>query len=257
MSYDIIGGKEKAVAIVEIKEGEDEKKIAEEIMKKHKNVKSVLKKVSGREGEFRLREYELILGDEKTEVIHKEYGYFLKLDPQQVYFSPREAEERQRIAKQVERGEVVLVMFSGIAPYAIAIAKNQPEVGKIFCIEKNPVAHKYAEENVRMNKLSHKISLILGDVKFEAKNFFGKCDRVVMPLPFGAYDFLEEGMMCLKEKGFIHFYSGEEEEKVLERIREVASKLKKKIEIKEIRKVLQYAPRKWKICVDFCVCGGA
>jgi len=127
-SFEIIGSKEKAVAIVEIPEDEDERKIAEEIMKNNKNVKTVLKKVSDRKGEFRLKEYEIISGDEDTEVIHKEHGYLLKLDPQLVYFSPKEATERQRIAEQVKENETVLVMFGGIGALAVAITKKQPKV---------------------------------------------------------------------------------------------------------------------------------
>jgi tRNA (guanine37-N1)-methyltransferase len=257
MSFDIIGNKEKAVAIVEIAEGEDEKKIAEEIMKKHKNVKSVLKKISERKGELRLRDYELIAGDENTEVVHKEYGYFLKLDPQKVYFSPREAKERQRIAEQVKPGEKVLVMFSGIAPIAIAIAKKQPEVEKIYCIEINKDAHEYAEENVRRNKLSHKIFLIHGNVEQEAKNLNLKFDRIVMPLPFGAKSFLDLAFNCIKENGIIHFYSvGDEKDlfgKALKEIEDVARKLNKKIRILNMKKILPYSPRRWKVCIDFSV----
>ncbi|MEM7821844.1 MAG: class I SAM-dependent methyltransferase family protein [Candidatus Aenigmatarchaeota archaeon] len=253
-SFDLIGSKEKAVAIVEIKEG-DEKALAEEIMKRNKNVKSVLKKVSGRKGELRLREYKLIAGDANTEVIHKEYGYLLKLDPQKVYFSPREATERQRIAKQVKAGERVLVMFSGIGVIPIAIAKKQPEVEKIYGIELNEDAHKYAEENVRINKLSHKIFLIHGDVREVAKKYFGKFDRVVMPLPFGAGNFLDIAINCLKkEGGIIHFYSVEDEgSKVLNEIESFVKKIGKKIKVLNIKKVSAYAPRKWKVCIDFQV----
>lgn len=43
-SFEIIGSKEKAVAIVEIPKGEDERKIAEEIMKNNKNVKICFEK---------------------------------------------------------------------------------------------------------------------------------------------------------------------------------------------------------------------
>jgi tRNA (guanine37-N1)-methyltransferase len=257
MSFEIVGNREKAVAIVEISEGEDEKKIAEEIMKRHKNVKSVLKKVSERKGELRLRDYELIAGDENTEVVHKEYGYFLKLDPRKVYFSPREAKERQRIAEQVKPGEEILVMFSGIAPIAIAIAKKQPEVGKIYCIEMNKDAHEYAKENVRRNKLSHKIFLIHGDVEEVAKEINLKFDRIIMPLPFGAKSFLDIALNCLKENGIIHFYSVGDEKDLfsdgLKEIEAVAKKMNKKIKILNMRKVLPFSPRRWKVCIEFVV----
>jgi len=261
-SFDIIGSKEKAVAIVEIPEElkSREKLIAEAVMQMQKSVKSVLKKTSERKGELRLRGYELIAGDDNTEVVHKEYGYLLKLDPQKVYFSPREAIERQRIAEQVKPDEVVLVMFSGISPFPVAIAKKQPEVKKIYGIELNEIAHNYGIENVRINKLGHKITLILGDVKKVCPKFFGKCDRIVMPLPLGAESSLNVAIKCLKDEGIIHFYNwGREDDlysNALKLIEENARKLGRKVEILNKRKTLVYAPSKWKVCIDFKLSGG-
>ena len=259
-AFDLIGSKEKAVAIVEMEEGEDEKAVAEKIMKFNKNVKSILKKISEIKGEFRTRGYKLIAGNENTEVVHREYGYLLKLDPRKVYFSPREATERQRIAEQVKAKETVLVMFSGIAVVPIAIAKKQPEVEKVHGIEINPDAHKYAEENVRINKLAHKIALVKGDVREVARKYFGKFDRVVMPLPLGAESFLDVAVNCLKKKGgVIHFYNlGREEDlysSAVKLIEESVEKMNGKIKVLNKRKILPYAPGKWKICIDFKTAG--
>jgi tRNA (guanine37-N1)-methyltransferase len=258
-SFEIIGSREKAVAIVEIPEELEGKKelIANAIMKLNKNVKSVLKKASGRKGELRLREYELIAGDKNTEVLHKEYGCLFKLDPQKVYFSPREANERQRIAKKVKAGENVLVMFSGILPFGIVIAKNQPKVKKVVGIEINPIAHEYAKENVRINKVSHLVIPMLGDVREKCKELKEKFDRIVMPLPFGSESFLDIAFKCLKNGGTIHFYSWGENKKVFENaikiIEEEAKKANKKITIIEKRRLLQFKPRAYKVCIDFKV----
>ena len=259
-SFEIIGSKEKAVAIVEIPKELEEKRelIANAIMKLNKNVKSVLRKVSGRKGELRLREYELIAGDKNTEVLHKEYGCLFKLDPQKVYFSPREASERQRIAKKVKAGENVLVMFSGILPFGIVIAKTQPKVKKVIGIEINPIAHEYAKENVRINKVSHLVIPILGDVREKCKELKEKFDRIVMPLPFGSENFLDIALKCIKDGGIIHFYSiGEEKnlfgnaEKVIE---ENVKEAGKKFVILEKKKLFPYKPRAHKICIDFKIC---
>jgi len=258
-SFDVIGSKEKAVAIVEIPEElkQKEKSIAESIMQLNKNVKSVLKKVSERKDELRLRKYELIAGDTNTEVVHKEYGYLLKLDPKKAYFSPREGTERQRITEQVKPNETVLVMFSGIGVIPIAIVKKKTEVYKIYGIEINPSAYHYAVENVRVNKLGHKIVLIRGDVSNVCKKFKEKFDRIVMPLPFGAESFLDIAINCLKENGIIHFYNWGKEgnlfSNALKLIEENTKKLNKNFEILGRRKVLAYAPRKWKICMEFKV----
>ncbi|MCX8175669.1 MAG: hypothetical protein N3E48_00350, partial [Candidatus Bathyarchaeota archaeon] len=141
-SFDIIGSREKAVAIIEIPDELEPYKIviAEKLMELHKNVKTVLRKASQRKNIFRIREYELLLGDQNTEVLHKEYGCLFKLDPQKVYFSPRELTERLRIAEKVNPGEDILVMFGGVCPYSIIIAKKQPTVKKILTVELNPIA---------------------------------------------------------------------------------------------------------------------
>jgi len=260
-SYEIIGSREKAVAIVEIPEELEEKKklIAKGIMEIHKNVKTVLKKASERKGELRLRDFEVIAGDANTEVIHKEHGYELKLDPQKVYFSSREATERQRIASQVKPSEKVLVMFSGVAPFCIAIAKKQKSVEKVYGIELNETAHNYAKENVRINKLGHKIILIKGDVRKVCPKLKEKFDRIVMPLPLGAESFLELAINCLKNGGIIHFYNWGREDNpysnALKIIQETCKKLNKKFEILNKKKVLPYAPKKWKVCIDFKVQG--
>jgi len=125
--------KEKGIAIIE--EMDNPKETAKEIMQEHKNVKSVLMKLSERKGVERKREYKFIRGNPDTEVIHKENYCRFKLDPTKVYFSSREGTERLRIAEMVGPGETVLVMFAGIGPFSILIAKKQLAVEKIPSIE--------------------------------------------------------------------------------------------------------------------------
>lgn len=258
-SFDIIGLREEAVAIVEIADEEAgrEREIAEEIMKKHKSVKTVLKKESAREGEYRTRKYEIITGEKDTEVIHKEHGYHLKLDPQKVYFSARESTERQRVAKQVKAGEFVMVMFAGVGPYSIAIAKKQPNVEKIISIEINPDAVEYMRQNIRTNKLSHKIKPVLGDVHELSMEWYGKCDRVVMPLPLGAESFLDIAIKCLKDEGIINFYSWGEEPEIFSEAFELVEKNLKSLdveyEITDKQIVLPYSPGKYKVRLDIKV----
>jgi tRNA (guanine37-N1)-methyltransferase len=257
-SFDIIGSREKAVAIIEIPEELKDKKveIAKALMKRHKNVKAVLEKISERKGKLRLREYSLIAGDPNTEVLHKEYGYLLKLDPQKVYFSPREASERQRIASQVKADEKVLVMFCGVAPYCIAISKAQP-FAKVYGVEINEDAYKYAVENVRINGVSERVFLFLGDVKDVVPKLKLKFDRIIMPLPKAAYRYLDVAIPKLKKNGVLHFYYWGKENKLFEKAKRIIEKrlkkLNKRFKILNFKKVLPYAPRKWKIVLDLKV----
>ncbi len=259
-SFDIIGSKDKAVAIIEIRDdSEDEYKIAKKIMKENKNVKSVLRKLSGREGEYRTREYSVVVGNPNTEVVHKEYGYSIKIDPQKTYFSVREGPERQKIAKQVKPGQIVMVMFAGVGPYAIAIAKNQPGVEKVIGIDINPDAIGYMKENVRINKLSHKIIPILGDVKTETGTWYGKCDHIVMPLPLKAADFLDVALKCSKKGSVIHLYGkgnkldGDVFSESRQEIKYRMGELGADYEIVNERIVLPYAPGRFKVCIEFKV----
>ncbi len=256
-TFEIVGSRDKAIAIVEIPEELEAKKrlIAEAIMKIHKSVRTVLGKASERKTPYRVREYELLAGEPDTEVVHKEYGIRLKLDPTKVYFSPREGAERLRIARQVRPGEFVMVMFAGVGPYALMIAKVQPEVERIVAIEINPAAYEYMVENVRMNGLEGKVVPVLGDVRERAREWYGACDRVVMPLPKGAYKYLDEAFQCLRrEGGVIHFYYWAREDSLYEDALELlggyAWKHGRRVRVLGKRKVSAYAPRVWKVCID-------
>jgi tRNA (guanine37-N1)-methyltransferase len=253
-SFDVIGD----VAIVEIPDelSHRESDIVEALLELHPRVKTVYKKGGERKGVYRLRDFTLIYGDER-ETEHKEHGYRIRLDVRKVYFSPREANERQRIAKQVKAAETVMVMFAGAGPYAIAIAKRQARVKKVYAVEINPDAYKYMAENVRINKAGDKIIPLLGDVEGECEKYFGQCDRVVMPLPKGAYEYLKLAAKCLKQKGgIIHYYfwSAEDGLKEIEEIVEVdLLSLGRKIKSLKITKVSEYSPKVVKFCMDIDV----
>ncbi len=253
-SYDIIGSREKAVAIVEIPKElkNQEKQIAKQILRRHRNVKTVLKKLSERRGKYRTRKYKLLVGVKDTEVLHKESNCLFKLDPKKVYFSVREGTERLRIAKKVKPNERVMVMFSGVGPFPIIIAKYQPKVKEIISIEINPKAYRYMKENIRINKFQQKIIPVLGDVKTKAKKWYGKCDRIVMPLPLESWKFFNIALKCLKPKGgIIHLYMTEREESIKKQTENKTNRYRKKFKIiYKIRKVLPYAPSVNKYCVD-------
>ena len=56
----------------------------------------------------------------------------------------------------------MLVMFSGCGIFPVNISKNT-NAKEIYGIEINPTAHKYALENIKLNKLFN-IKLFKGDV---------------------------------------------------------------------------------------------
>jgi tRNA (guanine37-N1)-methyltransferase len=254
-SFDIIGSRDKAVAIVEIpptlKDFEHE--VAEAIMKRHRNVKSVLVKESERFGESRIRRYRVIAGDPNTEVIHRESGCLYKLDPQKVYFSPREGRERERIAEMVHEGEMILVMFSGVGPYPIMIAKRRDDV-RIVAVESNPYAHNYCLENIHLNRVQDKVLPLLGDVRDVCPRLASTFDRIVMPLPKGAHQYLDVAIPLLKCGGIIHFYHWAREPDLFSQAEEILSRASesfgRRAEFLGRVRVSQYSPRVWKIRID-------
>jgi tRNA (guanine37-N1)-methyltransferase len=254
-SFDILGSRDKAVAIIDIPEELDDYRaeVGIAITRVHGNVESVLSRESGREGRFRVRDLEVIYGDTDTEVIHKESGCRLKLDPQVTYFSPRESTERERIVSKVESGEDILVMFSGIGPLPICITKKVADT-TATAIELNPWAHRYCIENIELNKVKGKVNAILGDVREVCPSFKKDFDRVLMPLPKGAYKYLDVAIPTLKRGGVIHFYHWAPEEDLWsegERLIDNASRmLRREATIIDRQTVSQYSPRVYKIRLD-------
>ncbi len=257
-SFDILGSRDGAVAVIEIPDELTpyEKEIAEAIQAVHGNVRSVLSKDSGREGEYRLRSLRLIAGDPDTEVIHKESGCRFKLDPQVTYFSTRESTERERIVEMVKPGEEVLVMFSGVSPIAIFVAKNYPDV-EVTAVEINPEAHRYAVENVRLNKVADRVKPILGDVREVCSSLNTVFDRVLMPLPKGAHMFLDFAIPMVKPGGVLHFYHWAPEDDLFTEaqrlVAEAAEKEGRRAEFIGGKKVSLYSPRVYKVRVDMVI----
>lgn len=252
-SFDLVGD----IAIIEIPDElkHRERDIVNALREIHPHVNTVYSKGGDREGVYRLRDLKLIYGEEK-ETEHKEHGYRIRLDVRKVYFSSRESTERQRIAKQVKTKENVMVMFAGAGPYAIAIARKRPK-SKVYAPEINPEAYKYMVENVRINKLGGRVVPLLGDVENECGPYLGKCDRVVMPLPKGAYEYLSLAEKCLKKKGgMIHYYfwsSAEGVEEVKEIVKVDLESAGRKVKILKAQKVSEYKPKILKFCLDIRV----
>jgi tRNA (guanine37-N1)-methyltransferase len=255
MAFDIVGD----IAIV----GEEtDNKGAQKLMEKHKNIKVVLQKKSDVEGEYRIRDYE-ILAEEKdrdfsdipallrprkaTATIHKENGCRFKVDPTEAYFSVRLSTERERVTSKVKKGENVLVMFAGVGPYAINIGKNT-EPNLVIGVELNPYAVRFFEENIVLNKLEGKVKALEGDVKNIVPKLKDEFDRVVMPLPKDAETFLYLATKKLRKGGTIHLYKILHENDVNAFVQEIKRNISR-IDI-EIVKAGEYAPGSFRYCFD-------
>jgi len=231
-----------------------EKIIGNTILDNYKNIKSVFKKIKKYSGKYRTPRVKILAGLNKKETEHKENNVRLKLDVEKAYFSSRLSTERKRIFQQVRKNETLLVMFSGVGAYPIVIAKNT-DTQKIYGIEINPIAHKYALENLKLNKINN-ITLLKGDVKKVISKINKKFDRILMPLPKGAENYLDLALDKIKQKGTIHFYTFSKENEygeIIDLIKKECKKQKKNCKILRIVKCGQFSPRVNRVCVDFKV----
>jgi len=254
-SFDLVGD----VAVIEAEGRKEEKELVERVTRTYPRVKTVLRKESKTKGKCRKKKYRVVFRNAKkiresglgeTETIHMEHGCRYKLDLRKVFFNPREATVRNTITCLVTPREKVLVMFSGVGPYPILIAKRTG--CRVVGVEANPDAHQYALENLRLNKVQEKVELLQGDVRgVELGKGF---DRVIMPLGTEAWKYLDMAFMHCRKGGIIHVFGlGEKKNpwKDLEKkVKDAAKKTKKKVRVLDRRVVLPYSPALEKVCLD-------
>jgi len=255
-SFDIIG----EIIIIQIPHElkKKEKIIAESLLKQHNNIKTIYAK-----GKFygRLRKPKLrwIAGKKTSETVYKEAGCLFKMDVKTCFFSPRLSTDRLEIANICKKGENVLVMFSGVAPYGIVIAKNSC-VKRVVCVELSKEASEYAKENVKLNRLIN-VEIIQGDVKRicpllkKKKDLF---DRIIMGRPQLKDTFLKEAFMVVKKGTIVHFQDFINEQDFvkgvhIKRVMDAAKKAKRKVEIHGTKIIRELAPYKHHVRVDFKV----
>ncbi|MGQ9565383.1 MAG: class I SAM-dependent methyltransferase [Candidatus Bathyarchaeales archaeon] len=204
-SYDVVGD----IAVIRVPEKlkRHTTSIAEAIMKLHSNVKSVWCQTSPVDGDYRLRKLEHIGGERRTTTTYKEYGCVFRVDLEKCYFSPRLSFERMRIASLVKPREVVVNMFAGVGSFSIIIVKHS-EADRIYSIDVNPAAFQYMWENVLLNKTVNRVVPLKGDARAViTANLLKTANRVLMPLPDKAYEYLDVAVDALKpEGGWVHYY---------------------------------------------------
>lgn len=182
---------------------------AEKILKNRPNVHTALFATSPVEGEFRTRSFKVLAGANTTETLYHEYGKSMIIDLTAAYFSARLSNERQRLLSQMKEGEKVLDMFAGVGPFAVMLGNK---AGFMVANDLNPAAVCLMQRNLRMNKIKSVVASI-GDAKDLPKMLSPmKFDRIIMNLPFAAYEFLEAAAKLASERCTIHLYSLVEKE---------------------------------------------
>jgi tRNA (guanine37-N1)-methyltransferase len=227
-SYDIVG--DIAMFRLPCASRKNAQNIAKAIMRIHKSVKTVLAQVSPVAGDFRLRRLTHVTGENRTSTIHRESGCLFSVDVEKCYFSPRLYHERSRIARLIKPNETVVNMFAGVGCFSIIIAKHV-STAKVFSIDVNPAAIQFMRENIRLNRVYGKVIPLLGDSKaIIDRRLQHAADRVLMPLPEIAFEYLPSAISALKTSGgWIHYYDFEHAEKTENSVEKTKLKVTKKL----------------------------
>jgi tRNA (guanine37-N1)-methyltransferase len=180
------------------------KKMARLLMKSNKNIKTVLRKGGSVSGKYRTRKFIFVSGERNYIATYRENGCLFRFDVRKVFFSTRLAYERKRISDLVRDGEHVMVLFAGVGPYAIVIAKNHRK-SKVIAIELNSSACKNMRDNIILNK-TRNVICEKGDVNKFGDKYKGFADRIVMPLPKDSSSFLPVALKMSKKGCIIHYY---------------------------------------------------
>ena len=157
----------------------------------------------GVKGDLRVRDLDLIAGSGSSETVHREFGARMHTDPAKVYFNPRLAGERHRVASLVEDGETVIDMFGGVAPFGVQICRTaRPKVS--YSIDLNPEAERFALMNRKDNRADALVP-ITGDAEVVVPAL-PMADRMIMNLPQIADRFLPLALGHLNPGGTVHMY---------------------------------------------------
>jgi tRNA (guanine37-N1)-methyltransferase len=153
----------------------------------------------------------------------------------------------------VNDGDEILVMFSGVGPLPIRIAKGRSTV-TATAVELNPAAHNYCVENIHLNRVSDRVQALKGDVREICPGLGKTYDRIMMPLPKGAYKFLDVAVPLLKDGGVLHLYHWTIQEGAFSEaetlIAKAANEYGRSAEFMGRTRVSQYSPGTWKVRVD-------
>ena len=217
-SFDVIG----KIAIIEFdrfnnlnidKSSFYKKEVAKAIVKVNKGVEVVYEKKSEVKGKYRLKELQLIFGEDNSETIHKENNCTFKLDVKKTYFTPRLVFERKRLSLlKFAKNEFIVDMFAGVGPISIQIAKSNRV--KIYSFDVNPTAYKFLIENVKLNKLEGEIlpyNIDVVDLTNSSNelgfNLKSRVDRIIMNLPEQSINYIDISCFLMKKTGgILHFY---------------------------------------------------
>jgi tRNA (guanine37-N1)-methyltransferase len=239
---------------------EELRPLGEEILNRIPHVKSVWASIPGIEGPYRLRRHVWLAGEQRSETLYREHGCVFKVDINRVYISPSLNYEHIRVARLVNPGEVVFNMFAGAGLFSIIIAKHS-NPSRVYSVDINPDAYYYMVENIKLNHVEDKVHPVLGDAKDVASKLSNSVNRVLMPYPELALDYLPYAVNSLKNNGWVHVYlhvrTGRGEHWRTKALRVISERLAeisaRSYTVSLVRKIRNVGPRQHQVVVDLYI----
>lgn len=256
ISCDLIGN----IAILNFKKNTFfiKKKIeAYKVLKNNKNITTVIEKKDKVQGVLRIPKLKHLLGKKTFETFYKENNCLFKFDVSNTYFSPRLSNERNIISEEVLnlskriKNPKILILFAGVYPYPIVIAKKLKRNkinAEIYVNELNKKANIYGKENVKLNKVEDYIQIYDGDAKRLKNKIKEKFDIILMPRPNLKETFLDVALNFSKKGTRVFYHGFGKKDDVL---KEIDNKIKGKYFDLKIRKAGDIAPYKYRWQVNF------
>ncbi len=250
LGYELLG----STAIIEYAGTLSEQKImAQALAASNPRIKTVLAKAGPVQGRFRTRKLRFLYGERKWTVKYRENNCDFVFDPRRTFFSSKLSFERSRIVDASKDGEKIMVMFAGVGPFAIELAKAHRQCS-IAAIEENPYAYRRMRDNIRLNRLENVVA-IEGDVAKVWRRYADSADRVVMPLPWSSLDFLDAAFGVAHACAIVHIYVFGNADNVVDDswgcIRAQASKEGCVVKLLFTRVVRTYSAREIEVAIDF------
>ncbi len=184
-------------------------------------------------------------------------GIVWRTDPTRLMFSKGNMEERHRMARIAQPGEVVADLFAGIGYFALPLARYcHPRA--VVAVEKNPVAFAFLEENIRLNRLENCVSARLGDNRaIDLPR--GSFDRVLMGYLPSALPFLDRAAELLHPGGgWVHLHtvvSTRCGDRLVRSITERVQRAGRGLQAMRIRRVKSYGPSRDHVVADLLLVG--
>ena len=206
--------------------------------------KTVLDEQGSISGMFREPKTRVIYGIHDKITTHKEQGIFYKFIPEKIMFSSGNKDERNRMALLAHRDDIVVDLFAGIGYFSLPMAVySKPQ--HIYSCEINPLAYRFLQENIVLNKAEHIITPLFGNNREVAPKDIA--DRVIMGYFHDTSKYLDVALTSLKnKKGIIHYHDTYPKDQMpdiaLKDIEKAVQPYNKTIQLMKYVSVKSYAP---------------